>query len=93
MNLDRAQSDLDRCPNCKCALEIAAVKFGFLYRPIMLFVCPNCGLIRENAIKRIGVRDRVAALAGKRLSPLPSSRYRLLRLVAEALAARHERHQ
>jgi hypothetical protein len=73
MKLDHAQSDLDRCPNCRCALEIAALKFSFLYQPVMLFVCPNCGLMRENAIKRIGVRDRVAAFAGKRLSPLPSS--------------------
>jgi hypothetical protein len=89
MNLDHAQSDLDRCRNCRCTLEIAALKFSFLYQPVMLFVCPNCGLMRENAIKRIGVRDRVAGLAGKRLSPLPSSRYRLVRLVVEALAARH----
>lgn len=93
MNSDHAQSDLDRCPNCSCALEIAAVKFSFLYQPSMLFFCPNCGLMRSSSVKRIGVGDRVAALAEKTLSPLPSSRYRLVRLVVEALAARQERHQ
>ena len=89
MNLDRAQGDLDRCPSCRSVLEIAAVRFSFLYRPLMLLVCPNCGLMRANSVKRIGVRDRVAALAGKRLSALPSGRYWLVRLVIEALAARH----
>ena len=89
MNLDRAQSDLDRCPNCRCVLEIAAVKFGFLYRPSMLFVCSNCGLMRANSVKRIGVRNRTAVLAKKTWSPLPPSRYRLVRLVVEALAAHH----
>jgi len=43
-NLDRVQSDVDLCPDCKCALEIAAVKFKVLYRPQMQFVCPNCRL-------------------------------------------------
>jgi hypothetical protein len=93
MNSDHAQSDLDRCANCCCALEIAAVKFSFLYQPSMLFVCPNCGLMRANSVKRIGVSERIAALAEKTLSPLPSSRYRLVRLVVEALPARQERHQ
>ena len=72
MKSDDVHADLDRCANCTCALEIVAVKFSFLYQPEMLFACPNCGLMRAGSLKRIGVRGRIAVIAGKNRSPLSS---------------------
>jgi transposase len=47
-----------RCPNCKSAYEIAAVKFNALRTTSMLFVCASCALTLVDAPspkpKRIG---------------------------------------
>jgi hypothetical protein len=47
MKLHAAEIDLD-CPHCRHLFEIAAVKFGFLRLPAMLFVCPGRGLTRAD---------------------------------------------
>lgn len=65
VKMDDVGAGLNQCLHCNCSLEIAAVKFGFLYHPAMVFVCPNCGVRRAELPKRIKVRDWVAGLRQK----------------------------
>jgi hypothetical protein len=65
MKMDDLSAHSDRCANCSCSLEIAAVKFSFFNHPAMVFVCPNCGVTRADPPKRINVRDWVGGLRQK----------------------------
>lgn len=64
-NLSGVETGLDQCPDCRCPLEIAAVKFSFLRGTAVLFVCPGCGLTRADPPKRVGIRDWVVILRRK----------------------------
>ena len=62
VNWHTVETELDQCPDCGDSLEIAAVRVSFFRRTAMLFVCPNCGLMRADSSARNSISDWIAAL-------------------------------
>jgi hypothetical protein len=66
VNWHTVETELDQCPDCRDPLEIAAVRFSFFRRTAVLFVCPNCGLMRADSPARDIISDWTAALDRKK---------------------------
>jgi len=68
VSLRTVETEQDQCPECRLALEIAAVRFSFFQRPATLLVCPNCALMRADcpAPMRVRVSDWIGAQIRKK---------------------------
>jgi predicted RNA-binding Zn-ribbon protein involved in translation (DUF1610 family) len=95
VNWHTVEIDLDQCPDCRDPLEIAAVRFSFFRRTAMLFVCPNCGLMRADSSTRNSLSDW-PRLIEKILSTATENwvtRLQFIRLEVKLFSTRQQRQQ
>jgi hypothetical protein len=61
---DDCQLNLDACPGCNFAPEIASASLSIVAADIVLFICPSCGLTKEENPIEAGrkLRARIAEL-------------------------------